>query len=273
MSTTALDIHARQLSATGRSAQRLIRAELLKLRKRRGVLAATFALTVVPMLVAYTVLFIAHGVSPDKHGPAGGATNFADSLNFLGALTIVAGIIVGATVGTGDFSAGVFRELVATGRSRLSLFAVRVPAGLVFLFVFVGLGFAVSATAATLLAGPLDPPGSALLLHGAGWLGLVAGLSFLIALGFASLVASRGTSIGILIAWLLVVMPLLMQASLLGVWREALIGSATERLEPAAVLGNGVHVSMSLAAAWVVIGAWALVPLTAGAWRTCNRDA
>jgi ABC-2 family transporter protein len=273
MNTTALDINATHVQGSPRSAQRLIRAELLKLRKRRGVLAAALALTVVPMLVAYTVLFIAHAVSPDKHGPAGGATNFADSINFLGGLTIIAGILVGATVGTGDLGAGVFRELVATGRSRLSLFAARVPAGLGFLFVFVGLGFAVSVTAATLLAGPLDPPGSALLLHSAGWLGLVAGLSFVIALGFASLVASRGTSIGILIAWLLVVMPLLMQASLLGVWREALVGSATERLEPAPVLGDGVHVSMSLGAAWVVSAAWALVPLAAGAWRTCTRDA
>ena len=32
--------------------------------------------------------------------------------------------------GTGDASAGVFRDLVVTGRSRLALFASRVPAAL-----------------------------------------------------------------------------------------------------------------------------------------------
>jgi hypothetical protein len=256
-----------------RRSPRLVRAELLKVRKRRGLLAATLALTILPMIVAYVILAILHGVDPAKHGPAGGAHNFADSLNFLGALTIVAGILVGATVGTGDLGAGVFRELVVTGRSRLALFAARVPAGLAFLLVPLGIAFAVTASAATLLAGPLDPPSGRLVLHSAGWLGLLAALSFVIALGVSSLISSRGTSIGLLLGWLLVAMPLLKQIDVLGVFREALSGAATERLEPAAVLGEGAHVPMSLTAAVLVIAAWTIVPLAAGAWRTMTRDA
>jgi hypothetical protein len=256
-----------------RRSPRLVRAELLKVRKRRGLLAATLGLTILPMVVAYVVLAILHGVEPAKHGPAGGAHNFADSLNFLGALTIVAGILVGATVGTGDLGAGVFRELVVTGRSRLALFAARVPAGLAFLLVPLGIAFAATASAATLLAGRLDPPSGRLVLHSAGWLGLLATMSFVIALGVSSLISSRGTSIGILLGWLLVAMPLLMQITSLGVYREAMIGAATERLEPAAVLGSGAHVSMSLTATVFVITAWTIVPLAAGAWRTVTRDA
>lgn len=252
---------------------RLVRAELLKVRKRRGLLAATLALTILPMIVAYVILAILHGVDPAKHGPAGGAQNFADSLNFLGALTIVAGILVGATVGTGDLGAGVFRELVVTGRSRLALFAARVPAGLGVLLLALGIAFSVSAIAATLLAGPLDPPSGRLLLHSAGWLGLLATVSFVIALGVSSLISSRGTSIGLLLGWLLVAMPLLKQIDGLGVFREALSGAATERLEPAAVLGEGAHLPMSLTAAVLVIAAWTIVPLAAGAWRTLTRDA
>jgi len=57
------------------------------------------------------------------------------------------------------------------------------------------------------------------------------------------------------------------------VFREALSGAATERLEPVAVLGEGAHVPMSLTTAVLVIAAWALVPLAAGAWRTMTRDA
>jgi len=252
---------------------RLVRAELLKVRKRRGLLAATLALTILPMVVAYMILAILHGIDPAKHGPAGGARNFADSLNFLGALTIVAGILVGATVGTGDLGAGVFRELVVTGRSRLALFAARLPAGLAFLLVPLGIAFAVTASAATLLAGSLDPPSGRLLLHSAGWLGLSAAVSFVIALGVSSLISSRGTSIGILLGWLLVAMPLLMQIEALGVFRDAMSGAAIERLEPAAVLGGGAHVPMSLTAAVLVVAAWTLVPLAAGAWRTVTRDA
>ena len=273
MNTTALNPELPRTRRTARSSPRLVRAEVLKLRKRRGLLASTLALTILPMVIAYAILAIAHSVDPAKHGPAGGAQNFADSLNFLGALTIVAGILVGATAGTGDLGAGVFRELVVTGRSRLTLFAVRVPAGVGFLLVPVALAFSVSATAAMLLREGLDAPGGGLLLHSAGWLGLMGALSFVIALGASSLIGSRGTWIGILLGWLLLAMPLLMQTSLLGVLREGLIGSATERLEPAAVLGEGAPVPMSLSAAIVVVAAWTIVPLALGAWRTRSRDA
>jgi hypothetical protein len=272
MTTTTLNAELPNAHRAVRSPG-LVRAELLKVHRRRGLVAATLALTIVPMIVAYVILVILHAANPANHGPAGGATNFADSLNVLGALTLVAGILVGTTVGTGDLGAGVFRELVVTGRSRLALFGARIPAGLAFLLVPVAIGFTVSATAATLLAGHLDPPSGRLIVHSAAWLALLAALSFLIALGFSSLVSSRGTSIGILLAWLLVAMPLLMQISALGGLREGLVGAATDRLEPAAVLGKGgSHVPMSWAAAVVVIVAWAIVPLAAGAWRTKTRD-
>ena len=42
----------------------------------------------------------------------------------------LAAILIGVEAGTADSSAGVFRDLVVTGRSRLALFASRVPAAL-----------------------------------------------------------------------------------------------------------------------------------------------
>ena len=274
MTTTTLNAELSRTRRTTGWSSGLVRAELLKMRKRRGLVASTVALTIVPMIVAYVVLVLLHVANAAKHGPAGGAKDFADSLNVLGALTVVAGILVGATVGTGDVGAGVFRELVVTGRSRLALFAARIPAGLAFLLAPVAIGFAVSASVATLLTGHLAAPSGRLLVHSAGWLGLLAALSFVIALGFSSLISSRGTSIAILLSWLLVAMPLLMQISSLGVLREGLLGPATDRLEPAAVLGNGgAPVATSLGAAIVVIALWAIVPLAAGAWRTQTRDA
>jgi hypothetical protein len=274
MTTTTVNAELTYARRTPSRSPGLVRAELLKVRKRRGLAASTLALTILPMIVAYTVLALLHIADPSKHGPAGGAKNFADSLNVFGALTIVAGILVGSTVGTGDIGAGVFRELVVTGRSRLALFAARIPAGLAFLLVPVAIGFAVSASAATLLAGHLAAPSGVLIAHAAGWVAVVGALSFLVALGFSSLISSRGTSIAILLSWLLVAMPLLMQISSLGFLREGLVGSATDRLEPSAVLGGGgAPVTMSLGAAIVVIVLWAVVPLAAGAWRTQTRDA
>ena len=74
---------------------------------------------------------IQHASNPGKYGPAGGVQNFTDGLRvvalFFGPL---AAILIGVEAGTGDASAGVFRDLVVTGRSRLALFATRVPAAL-----------------------------------------------------------------------------------------------------------------------------------------------
>jgi len=104
-----------------RTSLRLVRAEFLKLRKRRGLVLSALVLTVVPMLVAYTVLL-------SLEGPAGGMENFEPTMAVLGLLSVVTAILVGTTLGTGDVGAGVFRELVVTGRSRLALFAACPPA-------------------------------------------------------------------------------------------------------------------------------------------------
>ena len=58
---------------------RLVNAELLKLRKRRGLVLVTFALTVLPMIIAYVVLVALHEAKPAKRGPAGGLENFSGS--------------------------------------------------------------------------------------------------------------------------------------------------------------------------------------------------
>jgi ABC-type transport system involved in multi-copper enzyme maturation permease subunit len=251
---------------------RLASAEFLKLRRRRGLVVSTLVLTVAPMIVAYIVLAILHATDPAKYGPPGSLENFSGSMEVLTQLSAVAAILVGATLGAGDLGAGVFRELVVTGRSRLALFAARVPAGLGLLLPLVGGAFAITAAAATLLAGSSEAPSGSLLAHSAGWLALVIAPSFALALGVSSLLGSRGTSIGILLGWQLVAMPLLVQFGALGALREGLVDAATQRFAPAALVG-GVAVPMSLGAAVVVLFAWMAVPLAAGAWRTCTRDA
>ena len=252
---------------------RLVRAEFLKLRKRRGLVVSALVLTVVPMLVAYIALAVLHATDPAKHGPPGSLENFSGSMEILTQLSAITAILIGATLGAGDLGAGVFRELVVTGRSRLALFAARIPAGLALLGALVGVAFAVTATAATLLAESSEAPNGSLLAHSAGWLALVTAPSFALALGLSSLLGSRGTSIGILLAWQLVAMPLLVQVGILGALREGLVDAATHRLAPAALVEGTAAVPMSLGAAVVVLIAWVTAPLAVGAWRTCTRDA
>jgi hypothetical protein len=273
MNTTTITVELPRTRSRAPWRPRLVSAEFLKLRKRRGLVLSTLALTVLPMIVGYTVLLILHATDPARHGAAGGLENFSGSMEILWQLAVVAAILVGSTLGAGDLGSGVFRELVVTGRSRLALFAARVPAGLGLVFAVAGAGFVITATASTVLAGSLDAPSAGVLVGSAAWLGLVTGLALVLALGVSSALGSRGTTIGIVLGWQLVAMPLLLQFGVLGSLRKGLLGAATGRLEPAALLGGGAIVPMSLVAALAVIAAWTVAPLAAGAWRTCRRDA
>jgi hypothetical protein len=94
-----------------------------------------------------------------------------------------------------------------------------------------------------------------------------------LALGVSSTLGSRGTTIGVVLGWQIIVMPLVLQIGALGSLRVGLAGAATERLEPAKLFESGATVPMSLATAVAVIAAWTVVPLAVGAWRTATRDA
>jgi hypothetical protein len=283
MTTTALTAGISRARRRPHWSLRLVSAEFLKLRKRRGLVLSTIALTVVPILVVETVLAILHAADPAEHGPAGGMGNFPDTMWVLFMLGTVAAILVGATMGTADLGAGVFRELVVTGRSRRALFAARVPAGLALLLPIVGAAYAVLTTATIIFAGSPEvvgrevidyrAPSASFLISSAGWLARVMALSFALALGVSSLLGSRGTSIAILLGWQIVAMPLLVATSALGSLRDGLVAPAIERVAPTGLFTEGYGVPVSLTVALLVLAGWTAVPLALGAWRTCTRDA
>jgi hypothetical protein len=257
-----------------RTWSRLISAEVLKLRKRRGLLWSSIALVIGPQLVAYTVLAALHAADPVKYGPAGGVDNLTGGIEVLLTLGLVAAIMIGATSGAGDLNAGVFRELVVTGRSRIQLFLVRVPGGLALALPLAAISFAGSAIASVVLAGNLEAPSSSLLVKAGLWVLLAFTLQFALALGVASLVGSRSITIGVVLAWQLVLAPLLLAFSKLGMAREFLPNAAFDRLAPGPFADDGASdVAMSVAAAVAVLVGWLLVPLVVGAWRTATRDA
>src|SRR5215207_2239944 len=121
-------------------------------------------------------------------------------------MATVIGVIVGATAGTQDIESGVFRDLAATGRSRLALFGSRVTGA-----------WAVALPLAALAAG------TALALT-------AAALSAAIGVGVSALVGSRGPVIGILLAFFLAVEPILQQLAFLGDGRGILPSTALDRI-------------------------------------------
>ena len=105
---------------------RLIGAEILKLRRRRGMVVVCALLTVGAMAILFAVLAALHLADPGR-AAAGSAGHFDDAIGVLSMTAAVVGVIIGATAGGADIEAGVFRDLAATGRSRIELLLVRVP--------------------------------------------------------------------------------------------------------------------------------------------------
>jgi hypothetical protein len=251
---------------------RLVRAELLKLRRRRGLVVLSALLAVAPMLIGYGTLAFLHATDPGSHGPAGGVDNLAGSLNLLCGLGMIAAMLIGTTAGAGDLSSGVFRELVATGRSRRDLYLARIPAGLALVVPLALAGFAVAGGASVLFAGSLAAPGALLLLESAGWVVAYVAFGFVLGVGVASLVGSRAASIAGLLAFVLAISPLILSVDFLGAARGAVPDAALGRLAPGG-LHMDIPLHMSLGGALLSIGAWVTVALALGGWRTVTRDA
>jgi hypothetical protein len=247
----------------------LIKADVLKLRRRRGLLALAFLLTVGAAVLIYTVTALQHGSNPIKHGPAGGLKNYHASINFLNAMVLVVATLVGATAGAADIESGVFRDLAATGRSRVALFASRVFAGWVVVLTVVAAAAAVTAVAASMLAGQLPAPSATAMLDGTVSLLLAGALGTAVAVGLSAVVGSRGPVIALLLGFELAVFPLLSGLKMLGGARQLIPTGALERI--AGTTPSGA-VQMTLVTAVLVVVAWLAAPFLAGLWRTRTRE-
>jgi ABC-type transport system involved in multi-copper enzyme maturation permease subunit len=251
-------------------------ADILKLRKKRGILIWSLFLALGPILIYFIAAVIEHASSPGEHGPAGGIQNFSDGLRvialFFGPL---AALLIGVEAGTGDASAGVFRDLVVTGRSRLALFASRVPAALVVTFTMMIGAYLLLLIGTFAFAANLPTPSGSLILNGLGFTLLGTGVLCLVAVGLAALTTSKPAAIIALIAWQIVASPLLASIKSLGNMRKGLLSQAIAHFSPVHI-GEGPHgatVTLSGGLALVVILAWLVVFLGLGAWRTNTMDA
>jgi ABC-type transport system involved in multi-copper enzyme maturation permease subunit len=145
-------------------------ADFLKLRKKRGTLIWALVLAWAPIVIFYAVTAIQHASNSVKYGPAGGTASFHDGVRLLGGLLFgpLVAILIGVEAGTNDASAGVFRDLVVTGRSRVALFASRVPAALALCWAIVVSAYALVLLGTFVFAGDLPTPDGALILNGLG---------------------------------------------------------------------------------------------------------
>jgi len=255
-------------------AERMVSSEILKLRKKRSTMLWGLFLGAGSMVIYYAYAALDHASDPVHHGPAGGTLGFARGLQGLAILVgPLAAAMIGTEAGAGDAGAGVFRDLVATGRSRIALFLVRIPAALILTLACLAVGLTVAVVASFALADGSATPHLGLIASGAGWVLLADGIVCVIAVGLGSLTGSRAITLTALIGWELVLSPQLLDAASFGSARQALLDGALVRIEPHPLPNGTPHLSMSIVLVFVVMTLWPLVIGALGAWRTATRDA
>jgi len=253
---------------------RLERAELLKLRKSRGVWIPLVLLTVGAIIVMYAALELFHLYNSTKYGPAGGTVKFQNALMLLGQIGgMIAVGLVGAAAGTQDLSSRVYRDLVSSGRSRARLFIARISGGLALVLPFMAFAYALAAVLCVTLAGGQPTPSTALFVKAGLWVLLSAGIVYVLALGLGSLVGSRGAAISVLIAYLLPVQGILHVIGALGKSRDALLSVAMEGLSPLPPTDSGNLIIPSHMTSVIVLALWVAIFGGLGLWRTLARDA
>lgn len=253
-------------------ARQMVAAEILKLRRNRALMALAFVLTSGIILLVFGFKALQHASDPVRYLPAGGEHNFTHVPAALGIyFGALSSILIGSEAGTADIANGVFRDLVATGRSRTSLFLVRAPAAIAISIAFSIGAFAIGTAASFLLAGPLPGPSSGLILRSLGWMVLANAILTLVAAGIGSMSGSRALTLTVLIGWQMVATNLLVNVSSLGSARDALLTPALDQLSP--IPDAREPVSMAAGVAVAVLCAWVLVFTVLGAWRTVRRDA
>jgi ABC-type transport system involved in multi-copper enzyme maturation permease subunit len=260
-------------------ALRMVGADFLKMRKKRGTLIWALVLAVAPLVIYFIVRGVQHSSSPAEHSPAGGIGGFEDAMPVLAVFFgPLAAIMIGVEAGAGDLAAGVFRDLVVTGRSRLALFASRVPAALGLCWLVVLLAYAVMLIGTYALASGTPTPGGALAVNGLLFTLLSTGVVCVVAVGFSSLSGSRPAALTVLIGWQLIASRILENIESLGSSRRLILSQAVAHFSPID-LGEhhgprgGATVTMSTGMAVIVVLVWIAVFVALGAWRTRTTDA
>ena len=249
---------------------RLVNAEILKLRKRRGLMLWVGALTVGTVSVAFTILIALHAAAPAHHSAAGGTKNFEGAVWLLASLGSVAAIILGTTAGSQDRSSGVFRDLAVSGTSRKRLFDVRLPGALVVLAPFVVAAFAVVVALSYAFAGSHPTPGAHEIGAYGGTLALLVLVNLTLGVALSSILSAR-IATGVLLGWNAVLAPLLASLHNLGSARRFVDISAASHWAPN--VAGKVDVPMTGGTAIAVVLIWIAVSLRAGAIWTKRVDA
>lgn len=240
----------------------MLRAESKKLLRRKGVMAFTVILTVVVIVVTFAILEIYHLSNPIKYTPIGGVSGFRKLVLILGELTIIPTSILGSTAGAQDMESGVIRDMIVTGRSRLSIYILRVEGSVLVWVIPELVAYLVGLAIVFGFAGGSPSPDLHQVVTGGLYCLGVSLVFVLTASGLASLFGTRGPAIAVMIGWTFVIESILLNVTALGPIREVFLTTAMSSLSPIpdqARRLKATGVSPSLLVDYLTIVGWPLV--------------
>ena len=258
-------IHVRKMN--------IFEASVYTLRHRRGLYVFAFMLSFGIIFIVSLVIMLLHLTDPSKFTTLGGLDKFGALSTIIAFFTSVAGVVLGATAGASDLSIGVLRNLVATGRSRIALFASGLLASVRVIFelmIVTLLAFGVASYFSR-------PNHSALtfsiMLRVDLWVILDVLTWTIISFGIANLFSSRSIAIGVILVGDLVLGGILSSFSSYPGWRQAFVGVTLRQIMPAALQPGAT--TNRIETGWqaiIVIVLWLGVALFLGARRAQKRE-
>jgi hypothetical protein len=136
--------HARDRRGSPVPTVGMIATRVMELRQRRGLMITLIVLNIGFPAVFLLIRLLAHAFAPYANPPAGGYQIFIVLVaGFLPTFGFIVAATVGCTAGSRDFTEGMFRHLVVTGRSRLALYLARIPAGLAIVGLIAAIGYTI----------------------------------------------------------------------------------------------------------------------------------
>ncbi len=246
----------------------LVRADMLKIQRRRGVWYSTlFIPTGFVLLIGMLGAFI------DDLGVAGGGA-FTDDAQFtVGLMTSVIAALLGARLGADEHVGQTFRYQVLSGRPRVQLYASKVGA-LVAIMTFAVLAATIVTVVASYL--PKADPDDTVALHDLltlFWNLLLPAIVYgVIALGVGSMMRATGGAIATALVLQFIGLNLL--ALLTELWtgfKYVVVGAALDRLGPDEIDSDD-KLRLAVAGAVICLVVWVVIFLTAGLLRTLRSE-
>ena len=238
----------------------MVGAELLKLRRRRSIIALATFFTVGIVALYFGVKAIQHAADPSRYGPAGGLHNYDRAIELLS-------VFFGTLAAILDRNRGgrvrpLQRRLPRHRRHRplapVALRGARPGSACGQLGDRAGAPSALSLAATYGLAGGQPTPGGSFVVDSVLWVLAAQGVICAVAVGLGSLTGSRATSLVTLIGWQVIAGRLLVQVSFLGGVRDLIPNVALGALKPGDALPDTNGLTMGAGVAVAILAIWAI---------------